>query len=158
MPVAENCPLCQKVANLNQLPENELVWEFPNSVAMLGPWQFFQGYCVLVAKRHVTELFEQTQAERHAILDEVATLAQAIHQVVRPRKINYEFLGNQVPHLHWHLFPRQEFEPNKLQAVWVELEKARLDMEQKRRLESCSLGRAVLINALRNELDKLVKL
>src|SRR5438552_9517277 len=103
--MVETCPLCQKVRTLNQLPSDEFVWEFPNSISFLGPWQYFEGYCVVVAKKHITELFEFSAAERSAIMAEVSRMAQAIHLVVNPRKINYEWLGNQVPHRHWHLFP-----------------------------------------------------
>src|SRR3954451_6542418 len=106
------CPLCTKIAHLDQLPADELVWKFPLSVVTLGPWQYYEGYCVVVARTHVTELFDLSAADRAAILEEVALTARAIHRVVRPRKINYEWLGNQVPHMHWHLFPRQEAEQN----------------------------------------------
>ena len=37
-------------------------------------------------------------------------------QASRPHKLNYELLGNQVPHLHWHLFPRSPDDPDRLSA------------------------------------------
>ena len=43
-------------------------------------------------------------------------LARAIETAFRPHKLNYELLGNQVPHLHWHLFPRYADDPDALQA------------------------------------------
>ena len=33
---------------------------------------------------------------------------------VRPRKMNYEALGNSVPHLHWWLTPRHTDDPLSL--------------------------------------------
>ena len=36
----------------------------------------------------------------------------------RPRKLNYELLGNSVPHLHWHLIPRYSDDPMRTVPVW----------------------------------------
>src|SRR5207302_3944918 len=36
----------------------------------------------------------------------------------KPRKMNYEVLGNTVGHLHWHLFPRYEWDPNPKRPTW----------------------------------------
>jgi diadenosine tetraphosphate (Ap4A) HIT family hydrolase len=149
------CPLCVKVANRDRLPLDELVWEFPHSLVTLGPWQYYEGYCVVVAKTHVTELFDLTPAERTALLDEVTQVARAIHQTVRPRKINYECLGNQVEHMHWHLFPRQHTDPNHLKPVWLDIETAEGDTERKRQLETCSRGRTQLIAELRRRLSPM---
>jgi diadenosine tetraphosphate (Ap4A) HIT family hydrolase len=143
-----DCPLCTKVANIQKLTADEFVWEFPHSLVALGPWQYYEGYCVVVAKSHVTELFDLSAAKRTAFLEEVTQTAQAIHRVVQPRKINYEWLGNQVPHMHWHLFPRQDADPNKLKAVWVEIDAAERDPERKRRLEMCRRGKKTLIREL----------
>lgn len=149
----DGCPLCVKVTNPKQLPDDELVWEFPHSIVTLGPWQYFEGYCIVVAKTHVTELFDLSAAERVPLLEEVTQMARAVYRVVRPRKINYECLGNQVPHLHWHLFPRQDGDPNKLKPVWVELDAADRDAGVKEQLQICRRGRAALIAELRNQLQ-----
>lgn len=153
-----HCPLCLKVDSLAKLPADEFIWEFPHSIVTLGPWQFYQGYCIVVAKRHFHELFDLDRETRSAIIDEVALTAQAIHQVISPRKINYEWLGNQVPHMHWHLFPRQESDSNKLKAVWVELEQMENDPQKKIALEWASRGRAKLVHELRHELVQLTKM
>jgi diadenosine tetraphosphate (Ap4A) HIT family hydrolase len=149
-----SCPLCDKVFHYQALSAGELVWEFGHSIAFLGPWQYYPGYCIVVARKHITELFEISSAERSALMDEVAEMAEAIHQIVKPRKINYEWLGNQVPHMHWHLFPRQENDPNKLKAVWVELEDIESNPEKKARMEFCERGRDKLIQRLRGCLNK----
>src|SRR5947209_10713444 len=99
-----DCPFCRKLTALHDLPEAEVVWRFPHSVALLGPWQFYRGYCLLVSRTHAIELNDLADPERRAYLEEMCLLARAIQQCQRPRKLNYELLGNQVPHLHWHLF------------------------------------------------------
>jgi len=95
-----DCPFCRKLDTLETLPPEEVVWQFPHSVALLGPWQYYHGYCILVARQHATELSRLPEVDRRAYLDEMCLLAQAIEQCCRPHKLNYELLGNQVRHLH----------------------------------------------------------
>jgi diadenosine tetraphosphate (Ap4A) HIT family hydrolase len=138
---APNCPLCRKVAAWSELPAVETVWRFAHSVALLGPWQYFHGYCVLVARRHACELSGLSDIERRAYLDEMCLLARAIEETFHPLKLNYELLGNQVPHLHWHLFPRSADDPNRLQPVWLALDRAERDEAEAQRLKTGRLPR-----------------
>ena len=149
------CPFCRKLAALDELPPEEVVWQFPHSVALLGPWQFFHGYCVLVARSHATELSRLPDAERRAYLDEMCLLARAIEDCFRPHKLNYELLGNQVPHLHWHLFPRYRHDPDALRPVWFALERADRDPAEKGRLQTGPLGRAETVRRLRDSIGTL---
>jgi diadenosine tetraphosphate (Ap4A) HIT family hydrolase len=89
------------------------------SIAYLFEDQFFSGWTVLVLKRHATELFQLSANERHRMIDEVSETADALTQVFHPIKINYELLGNQVPHIHWHLIPRLPEDPSPRDAVWT---------------------------------------
>ncbi|HTG12207.1 MAG TPA: HIT family protein [Candidatus Eisenbacteria bacterium] len=61
--------------------------------------QFFPGYVLLVLRRHVTELYDLPAPERATLMEEVSRVAQALAQVFRPVKMNYELLGNLVPRL-----------------------------------------------------------
>jgi hypothetical protein len=49
---------------------------------------------------------------------EVSRVAEALARVFRPVKMNYELLGNQVPHIHWHLVPRLPTDPDLLSPIW----------------------------------------
>jgi diadenosine tetraphosphate (Ap4A) HIT family hydrolase len=124
-------------------------------VALLGAWQFYHGYCVLVARRHAGELSGLDDAERRAYLDEMCLLARAIEECFRPHKQNYELLGNQVPHLHWHLFPRRADDPESLRPVWLALDRAERDEAERRRLATGPLDRAATAAALRQTLTRL---
>ena len=150
-----NCYFCDKLSRLQELPDDELVWQFPHSVALLGPWQYYTGYCVLISRRHATELFQLSDDESRGYLDEMCLLAKAIEQVTRPRKLNYELLGNHVPHLHWHLFPRQETDPERLKPVWLAIERAEGDPAEKRRLQSGTQPRAEVVTALQSAIANL---
>jgi diadenosine tetraphosphate (Ap4A) HIT family hydrolase len=152
MDTASTCPLCAKLSQLRELPDEDLVWQFPRSVALLGAWQYHTGYCVLVARTHAAELYELGDAERRAYLEEMCMLAKAIDRAFQPRKLNYEALGNQVPHLHWHLFPRRHDDPDVLKAVWLGFERAERDVAIKRQLETGPIPRSQITDRLRKTL------
>lgn len=150
-----DCPFCRKLAALEQLPEHEVVWRFPNSVAVLGTHQFYRGYCVLISRRHATELSGLSDGERRSYLDEMCLLARAIEQSYRPHKLNYELLGNQVPHLHWHLFPRSKDDSDALKPVWLALDRAERDAALRARLEGSASARPDITSKLRQALRQL---
>ncbi len=153
--VDETCPFCKKLAALDTLLAEEIVWQFPHSVALLGPWQFYHGYCLLVSRDHATELSQLPAVRRRNYLDEMCLLASAIEACFRPHKLNYELLGNQVPHLHWHLFPRYQDDPEHLKPVWLALDRAGQDDRERIRLEHGPIDRAATAAALRRKLQEL---
>ena len=86
--------------------------------AYLHDDQFFPGWTVLVLKRHATELFHLSRDERSLLIEEVSGVAAVLAQEWQAVKINYELLGNQFPHIHWHLIPRLPRDPAPLEPVW----------------------------------------
>ena len=150
-----SCPFCRKLAALDALPLEEVVWRFPHGVALLGPWQYYHGYCLLVARRHATELSDLNEDDRREYLVEMCLLARAIGEAFRPRKLNYELLGNQVPHLHWHLFPRYDHDPDALKPVWLALDRAERDDDFRRRMETGPKDRAATAEEIRGRLQFL---
>ena len=105
-----NCVFCKLVADLRVRPRGELVAEFPFSVATLGRAQFYRGYCRLILKEHVTELSQLDPTARLAYCQEMMWLCDAMYKGLSPLRMNHELLGNAVPHLHWHCFPRYAHE------------------------------------------------
>jgi diadenosine tetraphosphate (Ap4A) HIT family hydrolase len=150
-----DCHFCRQLNALGKLPHDEIVWQFPHSVAFLGAWQFYHGYCVLVSRRHVTELSALDDDERRSYLDEMCLLSKAIEAAFHPHKMNYELLGNQVPHLHWHLFPRYRDDPARMHSTWVTLQRAEHDEELRQQLETGRTERAAITAALREQLIQL---
>ena len=153
---ASDCPFCLKLARLRALPPEDIVWQFPYSVALLGPWQYYHGYCILVARSHARELHDLSDVERQAYFEEMCLLAAAIAEAFGPHKLNYELLGNQVPHLHWHLFPRYRHDPQAPQPVWLALDRAERDGVEKQRLEKGPTDRPTTTGQLRQRLEQLL--
>ncbi len=88
------------------------------SKAYLHDDQFFPGWTVVVFKRHATELFHLAPTERIQLMEEVSRIAKVLGEIFDAHKVNYELLGNQLPHIHWHVIPRLKNDPAPLEPVW----------------------------------------
>jgi diadenosine tetraphosphate (Ap4A) HIT family hydrolase len=103
----EQCPLCAEITS--QEPINEYgytVADLGMSRLRLGANQFVPGYCVLICKKHVQEMYHLTLEERSRYVEDLVRVAQALDEVFHPLKMNFLFLGNAIPHLHCHIIPR----------------------------------------------------
>lgn len=71
-----------------------------------------RGYTIVVWRgRHVAEPTELTGDEATRYWLEVLRVARALEDHLRPVKVNYNVLGNSVPHLHTHVIPRYAIDP-----------------------------------------------
>jgi diadenosine tetraphosphate (Ap4A) HIT family hydrolase len=61
--------------------------------------------------RHVVEPTELEPGESARFWHELLLAGAAIERVFEPVKMNYDILGNSVPHLHVHLVPRYADDP-----------------------------------------------
>jgi diadenosine tetraphosphate (Ap4A) HIT family hydrolase len=68
--------------------------------------QHMPGWCVLICRRHVREPHELAPAERGDFFSDLLRAGEALERVYAADKINYQILGNLVPHLHAHIQPR----------------------------------------------------
>lgn len=83
-----------------------------NSDAVLQRASIQRGYALVIWRgRHVVEPFELTDGEAADYWHDVLTVARALNAFYQPLKMNYETLGNTVPHLHTHLVPRYAEDP-----------------------------------------------
>jgi diadenosine tetraphosphate (Ap4A) HIT family hydrolase len=119
------CPLCDIVAKATRGEHPGLIVEFAHGVVLLGDNQGCEGWCVLMLKAHVEHLDELSESVQREIFGEVSRVARAIRRVFPssgvgggPVRINYECLGNVVPHAHWHVIPRHAGDPTPRQTVW----------------------------------------
>jgi diadenosine tetraphosphate (Ap4A) HIT family hydrolase len=111
------CEICARVAAFT--PENPyIIAELDESYAVLADNQYYPGYTIVLSKTCVPELHLLPPAVRGRFLEEMALVAEALFRAFSPRKLNYELLGNSVSHLHWHLFPRYDDDPDPKWPVW----------------------------------------
>lgn len=98
--------------------QNHFISNLGLSKAYLHEDQFFPGWTVVVFQRHATELFQLAPTERFQLIEEVNLVAKILSEIYQAKKINYELLGNQLPHIHWHLVPRLADDPAPREPVW----------------------------------------
>lgn len=102
-----------------------MITELVETVVVLGENQGCRGWCVVILCDHVEHLADLDVARQGYIFREVARVADAIRRVFPatgkgggPPRLNYECLGNQVAHVHWHVIPRHAVDPAPTQPLW----------------------------------------
>jgi len=71
-----------------------------------------RGYTVVVWRgRHVAEPTELSDQEASTYWRELLTVGRALERHLEPVKLNYDTLGNSLPHLHTHVIPRYADDP-----------------------------------------------
>lgn len=94
------------------------VKELETGYVVLGDFQFFRGYTLFLCKEHVAELHLLSPRFKKRYLEEMSLVAEAVWNWVNPEVLNYEALGNAIPHLHWHIFPRHKDDPLPKKPIW----------------------------------------
>ena len=122
---SKDCGICGMIARIRGGSFPDWIAELPRSWLVLGDAQFYRGYCIILAKNHVTELHLMPRGEAHELLDELLAVGRTLADLLNPSKLNYECLGNQEPHVHWHVFPRYQDDTMRLTPVWMRPEAER---------------------------------
>jgi diadenosine tetraphosphate (Ap4A) HIT family hydrolase len=112
------CELCaiQRRADAGEDPYG--VARLSTGYVALERHQRYEGYTYFSSTVCATELDDLDPVYRAAFLHDMVEVAAAVRRAFRPRKMNYEALGNSVPHLHWHLIPRHDDDPMPGGPVW----------------------------------------
>lgn len=79
----------------------------------------YPGFLRVVWQEHVREVTDLAPVDRAHCLRVVFAVEQALRDTLRPDKINLASLGNQVPHLHWHVIPRFADDAHFPEPVWA---------------------------------------
>ena len=105
------CPMCED-GRPDETPHGVRYFAGEAADAYLVRADIQRGLSYVVFRgRHVVEPTELTGAEAAAYGGEVLHVARALLGVLGPVKLNYDVLGNSVPHLHTHLVPRYADDP-----------------------------------------------
>jgi diadenosine tetraphosphate (Ap4A) HIT family hydrolase len=113
-----DCDICARCERAERGENRFVVARTTTGYVALADQQYHEGYTIFAAKTCVPELHFLHADERDVFLREMAVVAQCVFETFMPRKLNYELLGNGVPHLHWHLFPRHDDDPHLRGPVW----------------------------------------
>ena len=105
------CPLC-KEGRPDETKGGVRFFEGEVCDAYLRRTDIQRGLTIAVWRgRHVAEPTELTEDEWMLYWREILLVGRALIEVMKPVKLNYNLLGNSVPHLHTHIVPRYKDDP-----------------------------------------------
>lgn len=84
----------------------------------------FPAFYRVVWQDHVREFSELAREDRIACLDAVAAVEEVMLRLLHPAKVNLATLGNMVPHLHWHVIARFDWDSHFPGPVWAQPQRA----------------------------------
>ena len=105
------CPLCESDGGL-------LVFRNEDLRIIQASEAGFPAFYRVVWNRHVAEFSDLSPTERQICMHAVAKVEQVLRSALQPTKINLAALGNMVPHLHWHVIARFEWDSHFPVPVW----------------------------------------
>ena len=79
----------------------------------------FPAFYRVVWNAHVAEFSDLAVADRVHCMEAVALVEQTLRQHLSPTKVNIAALGNMVPHLHWHVIARFDWDSHFPSPVWA---------------------------------------
>lgn len=110
LPKQDPCELCEGIAGRD--PYFNVLAEDEHTLTVLNPWQFEEGQCCVITRRHVATLLELFDEEAIEVIGATKRIAQALVSRYQPLGVltfqnNGVYSGQEVPHYHHHVVPRQ---------------------------------------------------
>ena len=78
----------------------------------------FPAFYRLIWQAHVAEFSQLNEADALACIKAVTAIERVLLSALRPTKINLATLGNVVPHLHWHVIARFDWDSHFPNPIW----------------------------------------
>lgn len=107
------CPLCHPT-------DETVVWEDQKLRVILVDEADYPGYFRVIWKEHAIEMTDLIKEDQLHFMHVVLLAEMILRQFYKPDKVNLASLGNQVPHLHWHVIARWEDDPHYPNPIWGE--------------------------------------
>jgi diadenosine tetraphosphate (Ap4A) HIT family hydrolase len=106
------CPFCEG-------PGGRLVAQTPRWRIIHAEEAGFPAFYRLILQEHVKEFSQLPATERAACGELLAAMEGALLRHLGPTKVNLASLGNAVPHLHWHVIARFDWDSHFPGPVWA---------------------------------------
>ena len=106
------CPLCTTAGG-------RVVWQGKFWRLVSAQEAAFPAFYRLIYQAHTTEWSDLPAPLRQQCAELLAGLELLMREHVQPAKMNLATLGNVVPHLHWHLIARFDWDSHFPAPVWA---------------------------------------
>ena len=107
-----SCPLCAEDGGAP-------VWRGERLRVIRAQEAGFPAFYRVVWNVHVAEFSDLAATDRVHCMEAVTMVEQALRQHLSPTKVNIAALGNMVPHLHWHVIARFDWDSHYPAPVWA---------------------------------------
>lgn len=105
------CPLCAADGGLP-------VARLPLCRVIRAQESGFPAFYRVVLDAHVAEWSDLPEAGQIELMRVVTTVERVLREQLQPTKINLAALGNVVPHLHWHVVARFDWDSHFPAPIW----------------------------------------
>lgn len=107
-----DCPLCRDAAA-------PALWRDEKCRVVSADDADYPAFLRVIWQAHVREMTDLDPAGQQHLLRVVLAVEGVLRTELAPDKINLATLGNQVPHLHWHVIPRFADDAHFPDPVWA---------------------------------------
>ena len=125
---AADCVLCREAGGLP-------VWQGAQLRVIRAQEECFPAFYRVIWTAHVAEFSDLSEADRNTCMAVVAEVERVLRAQLQPTKVNLAALGNMVPHLHWHVIARYDWDSHFPAPVWASPLRARA-LAQEAQLQS----------------------
>ena len=110
-PTVLGCPLCETDGGL-------LIANLGHCRVIRPNEPGFPALYRVVSTAHVPEWSDLPEGDQMALMRVINTVERALRDTLHPSKINLAALGNVVPHLHWHVVARFDWDSHFPAPIW----------------------------------------
>ena len=127
----------------------DVLWQNDTLRVVLAEDHDYPGFCRVIWNAHVAEFSDLSEEERARVMRAVYAVERAMRRVMQPVKVNLASLGNQVPHVHWHVIPRFSNDAHFPLPIWAPRQRTVSEALLSQRRAQATLLR----EAVRNEIE-----
>lgn len=109
--LAPPCPLCDSDGGV-------LIAELDVCRVVRAEEPGFPAFYRVVLTEHVSEWSDVSEQDQCAVMRVVNTVERVLREHLHPTKINLAALGNLVPHVHWHVIARFDWDSHFPAPIW----------------------------------------
>jgi len=122
------CPLCAHAGGILLLRQHKLRivrvasvhdGSLPAGVQAEAQAEPFPAFYRVIWNAHVPEWSDLTEVEQALCMRAVSAVERVLRRRLQPSKINLAALGNVVPHLHWHIVARFDWDSHYPAPIWA---------------------------------------